>query len=201
MFDFHRVFPSGVTASLDSGWPRPRGSGLHRGADLFTPVGTPVLAVAAGKVVHLQRSVNPTAGIWLVLQHEHGVVTRYLHLSRIAADLKVGSPVRRGQMIAWTGDTSTGTTGAHLHFDIKGPAQVLPMVARAIGEPRGGWGPEQPPWGYSIPVEPWLPVDRYPKRTIDDAAAYGIRLYKGPGVAAKFIIAGLVAYGVYRMLG
>lgn len=200
---FSRPFPPGYVAEIGSGWPRPRASGFHGAADLFTKTGTPVIAVAPGKVIRVQASPSGAAGIWVGLEHDRGVVTRYMHLSK-AADLELGQRVRRGQVIGWSGDTGTASTGPHLHFDIKVPAALLPLVQATVGKPPTGWDPYQAPWGYGIPVEPWLPVDRYTQRTIDDAKRMGIPLERdrrgGLGALAGVALAGFVLWGGYTLL-
>lgn len=197
-----RPFPPGYLAELGSGWWRPRAEHPHYGADLFTKVGTPVLAVAPGKVIRVQASPTGAAGIWVGLEHDRQIVSRYMHLSRVADSLAVGARVRRGQVIGYSGDTGTGSTGPHLHFDLKVPSGLLPEIERAVGKPPTGWSPYQAPWGYGVPVEPWLPVDRYSARTVDDARRYGIPLYKDrpQGFLLKLGLAGFAAWGVYRLL-
>jgi murein DD-endopeptidase MepM/ murein hydrolase activator NlpD len=189
---------------MTSGWWRPRDGHPHYGADLFTPTGTPVLAVAPGKVIRVQRTATgEAAGIWVGLEHDRGLVTRYMHLSAVAPGLAVGQSVRRGQVIGATGESGAGSTGPHLHFDIKAPAALLPSIEAAAGKPATGWSPLQEPWGYGVPAEPWLPVDRYPQRTIDDAKRHGVPLYKdraGLGLAAVALL-GFAAWGAWKLLG
>ena len=202
--DFSRVFPASVTAELSSGWWRPRSGHPHYGADLFTPTGTPVLAPGAGMVTKTQRSSSGAAGIYVVLQHPSGISSRYMHLSQIADELAPGDPIRRGQLLGRSGNTGA-SEGPHLHFDLKAPAALLPAIIAAVGEPSTGWGPLQEPWGYGIPVEPWLPVDRYPQRTIDDAKRYNVPLYQDRAGSAgvfllKVALAGFAAWGANRLL-
>jgi murein DD-endopeptidase MepM/ murein hydrolase activator NlpD len=61
--------------------------------------------------------------VWI--GHEHGVTTRYAHLSEIADGIAVGVPVSKGQVIGYVGvsGTSSGVYGTgqypHLHFEIR----------------------------------------------------------------------------------
>jgi murein DD-endopeptidase MepM/ murein hydrolase activator NlpD len=61
--------------------------------------------------------------VWI--DHGNGLSTRYLHLSRIAAGLKVGSVVKAGDVIAYAGNSGTEEAaaglddGVHLHFEIR----------------------------------------------------------------------------------
>ena len=86
----------------------------HLGTDFDVPVGTPVAAVARGKVVFAQSL--PVRGSAVVLDHGVGVHSTYYHLSRI--DVKPGDIVNRGQPIALSGATGM-VTGPHLHFEVR----------------------------------------------------------------------------------
>lgn len=96
----------------------------HRGIDLAAPMGTPVFAPAAGRVVGISR----TAGYGLMLEIDHGagVVTRYAHLSRTL--VRRGERILKGTPIAAVGSSGL-STGPHLHYEIlvHGSA-VDPMV-------------------------------------------------------------------------
>jgi murein DD-endopeptidase MepM/ murein hydrolase activator NlpD len=85
----------------------------HRGVDLSAPMGTRVVAPAAGTV----RSVGWRLGYGLTveLQHSGGVVTRYAHLR--SAYVHRGDSVAVGTAIAAVG-TSGLSTGPHLHFEV-----------------------------------------------------------------------------------
>ena len=85
----------------------------HYGLDVAGPVGTPVLAAAAGRVT-LAAEFH-FFGKLLVLDHGHGVNTLYAHLS--ALDVREGDEVRQGARIAAMGATGR-VTGPHLHFSL-----------------------------------------------------------------------------------
>ena len=101
--------------------------GYHGGIDIPVPEGTPVLAVAAGKVVHKSPGES-IGGIGLVLQHapeDTGfavwLYTEYKHLAEMPK-LELGARVKRGEAIAISGRTGTesghyGPSGhPHLHL-------------------------------------------------------------------------------------
>jgi hypothetical protein len=79
--------------------------------------------------------------VWI--DHGAGVVTRYAHLSAVAAGLYVGDPVRAGQVVAFIGEsgqieviTAPGTD-LHLHFEIRVGDEFLgeglaPQEARSL---------------------------------------------------------------------
>jgi murein DD-endopeptidase MepM/ murein hydrolase activator NlpD len=97
---------------------------LHRGLDIPAPMGTLVRAPADGTVL----SAGPLGGYGLMLtvDHGHGLITRYAHLSETL--LEAGDPVMRGQAIARTGNSGR-STGPHLHYEtILGGVAVDPLI-------------------------------------------------------------------------
>jgi hypothetical protein len=93
---------------------------FHAGTDYTAPVGTPVHAIADGRVVFAGRAL--TAGNFITLEHTtpSGEVleSRYLHLHRITHGVDVGSFVRQGDIIGEVGQTGLAT-GPHLHFEVR----------------------------------------------------------------------------------
>lgn len=86
----------------------------HNGIDVRAPVGTPVFAVEDGEIIEVTELDN--YGIIIILKHRGGYQTRYAHLNNVA--VKKGDAVKRGQMIAKSGNTGI-STGPHLHFEIR----------------------------------------------------------------------------------
>ena len=109
-------------ARLTSGFgmrfhPILRVSRMHAGVDFPTPVGTPLYATGDGRV----RSVGRQGGYGTVVEIEHplaGKFTRYAHLSRVAEGVRVGAVVRRGQTVAYSGDSGL-STAPHLHYEVR----------------------------------------------------------------------------------
>lgn len=87
----------------------------HLGVDYAAPVGTPVWAPTAGKVVKAEMMRG--SGNTIVLSHTNGLQTRYYHLSRFARGLKVGKHVAQKEVIGFVGTTGL-STGPHLHFSM-----------------------------------------------------------------------------------
>ncbi len=85
----------------------------HRGVDFAAPRGTPVRSVADGKVTFAGRK-GPN-GIMIKISHGPRYGTAYLHLAKISKGLRVGSRVKRGQVIGTVGSTGR-STGPHLDF-------------------------------------------------------------------------------------
>ena len=86
---------------------------FHPGIDVSTPSGTKVQAPADGVVVSC--GVKGAYGNAMVIDHGYGVVTRYAHLSAFA--VKPGQRVRRGDVIAYVGQTGR-STAPHLHYEV-----------------------------------------------------------------------------------
>ena len=85
----------------------------HEGIDVVAPMGAPIVAPAAGRVISAGRERG--YGLSVELDHGNGIVTRYAHASRIM--VAVGDRVTRGQVIASVGNSGL-TTGPHLHYEI-----------------------------------------------------------------------------------
>ncbi|MCE8032731.1 peptidase M23 [Billgrantia tianxiuensis] len=85
----------------------------HRGTDWAMPIGTPVVAPADGRVEKVGN--HPVAGRYIVVRHDNGYRTRYLHLSR--AMVNRGDRVSMGERIALSGNTGR-STGPHLHYEV-----------------------------------------------------------------------------------
>ena len=92
----------------------PRGDRFHAGVDLPAPMGAPVGAAAAGRVVW--AGVRAGWGLVVTLAHSDGVRTMYAHLSRTSVQL--GQHVAAGATIGLVGATGDAT-GPHLHFEVR----------------------------------------------------------------------------------
>lgn len=87
----------------------------HTGVDYAAPAGTPVRAVADGVVTF--RGWGGGGGNTIKIKHAGNLMTGYLHLSRFAKGIAVGSRVTQGQLIGYVGSTGT-STGPHLDYRI-----------------------------------------------------------------------------------
>ena len=97
-----------------------RTQGIHgyNGVDLAAPLGTPVLASAAGEVIVAKGSGwNGGYGSYVVIRHDNGTQTLYSHASSVIVG--VGQHVVQGQVIGYVGATGKAT-GPHVHFEIRG---------------------------------------------------------------------------------
>jgi murein DD-endopeptidase MepM/ murein hydrolase activator NlpD len=104
----------------------------HLGIDYAASSGTPVWAVANGRVMF--RGWLGGLGKCVKIRHENGFESWYGHLSRYPA-LGLGQRVRQKQVIGYVGSTGL-STGPHLHFAlIKNGRLVNPSSMHAASAP------------------------------------------------------------------
>jgi murein DD-endopeptidase MepM/ murein hydrolase activator NlpD len=84
------------------------------GTDYAAPTGTPVHAAGDGRVSFAGRRGG--YGNAIVLDHGNSISTLYGHMSRFAAQLRVGRQVHQGEVIGFVGMTGLAT-GPHLHYE------------------------------------------------------------------------------------
>ncbi len=107
----------------------------HNGIDLAAPLGSDVLAAAAGTVVAAGKSSD--GAVIVRIRHDNGYATLYGHLDP-ALQVSVGQRVSAGQTIGQVGLTGL-TTGPHLHFGLYTSAgtAVDPSLWLAAGNMTG----------------------------------------------------------------
>lgn len=97
---------------------------FHEGTDFSAPVGTKVMATGDGTV--LFSGFEKDYGKKVIIDHGSGYTTVYAHLSK--AVVRQGQHVRRGDIIAFSGNTGL-STGPHLHYEVrKNNIQVNPTA-------------------------------------------------------------------------
>ncbi|NLM37741.1 MAG: M23 family metallopeptidase [Firmicutes bacterium] len=87
---------------------------FHHGIDIPSRIGTPVRATAEGTVTY--AGTRGGYGLLVEINHGNGYRTRYGHNSRLA--VRVGQKVKKGQIIAYVGNTGT-STGPHVHYEVR----------------------------------------------------------------------------------
>ncbi len=87
---------------------------FHAGVDIAADTGTNIRAAYSGTVT--KTGDDETAGLYIYLEHEDGLVTFYCHCSEIL--VSVGDEVLQGETIAKVGQTGSAT-GPHVHFEIR----------------------------------------------------------------------------------
>ena len=87
---------------------------FHKGLDIANRIGTPIVATADGVISYSGK--KGLMGNLLVIDHGHGVVTRYGHVDKL--EIMVGALVKRGQIVARIGNSGR-STGPHLHYEVR----------------------------------------------------------------------------------
>ena len=128
---FTIVFPqeAGVTHFTDS-WGAARSGHRHQGNDLMAPKMTEVYAVADGTVTWIRD--RGTAGRYLVIDHENGWESWYMHLNddnpgtddgragiELGITVREGDHVVAGQHVGFVGDSGNAEgSSSHTHFEL-----------------------------------------------------------------------------------
>jgi murein DD-endopeptidase MepM/ murein hydrolase activator NlpD len=86
---------------------------LHKGLDIATRSGTPIIAPADGLVVFAGREGG--FGNMVIIDHGYGITTRYGHCSSL--ETKLGQKIKRGDVVARVGNTGR-STGPHVHYEV-----------------------------------------------------------------------------------
>jgi len=86
---------------------------FHKGIDMASRIGTPVISPADGLVVSASKQGN--YGKVIVINHGYNMKTRYAHLHKYR--VKKGDLIKRGEIIGEVG-TSGRCTGPHLHYEV-----------------------------------------------------------------------------------
>jgi hypothetical protein len=141
------VFPvvGDVTFTDTFGAPR-SGERTHEGIDILSVGGVkglPVVAAADGVVDWIGSTC-----CYLSIDHGGGWETWYIHLNNdtegtddglgwgIADGITVGTPVAKGQLIGFVGDSGNAEeAGAHLHFEIRTDGVAINAYPYLLGAP------------------------------------------------------------------
>ena len=94
----------------------------HHGVDYAAPVGTPVKSIGAGTII--AKGYQNGGGNFLKVKHNSVYTTTYMHLSKFAKGIQVGSHVQQGEVIAYVGSTGL-STGPHLDFRVHKNGQPI----------------------------------------------------------------------------
>ena len=105
-------WPMDSPVSAPYGYLPERGR-FHAGVDLEAPLGTPIEAAGAGKVIRADWFAG--YGMCVDIEHANGYVTRYGHFSAIW--VKVGDWVSATDWIGACGSTGNSSC-PHLHFEV-----------------------------------------------------------------------------------
>jgi murein DD-endopeptidase MepM/ murein hydrolase activator NlpD len=108
------AWPVPSSHTITSGYGMRPGE-FHKGIDIGTPVGSPIIAVGDGTV--WQAGTASGFGHWIVILHDNGVMSVYGHMYGNGVYVSAGQRVQRGQVIGATGNDGQ-SSGPHLHFAI-----------------------------------------------------------------------------------
>ncbi len=103
---------------------------MHNGIDYAVYEGTPVYATANGRVSDLKY--DRISGLYVKINHGYGYTTLYMHLEK--ALVKKGDEVKKGQLIALSGNTGR-SIGPHLHYEVRVnglPVNPVAFIAHKI---------------------------------------------------------------------
>jgi len=129
-------FAAGTNVRVSQGY---NGGLSHKGlsayaVDFSLPVGTPIYAAREGEVVGVDVSNDLGGGSpvfrpymnYVNIRHSDGTLGNYYHLKFEGSAVKIGDIVKKGQLIAYSGNTGY-TTAPHLHFSV---SKVDPVSMR-----------------------------------------------------------------------
>ena len=158
------AFPVAGKHSFSDDWGAPRSTipgGAHEGNDIFAPMGTPIVAVADGRVYRV--GTRKVSGNRLWLRDEAGYRYFYAHLADFAAAAFNGADVRAGDVIGFVGNTGDAEpTPPHLHFEVHLPdgTAINPFPVITAWDERGdvkpGAAASGPPPGALVVVRDFL---------------------------------------------
>jgi len=87
----------------------------HLGVDYAAPYGTPIRAIASGRII--RKGYRGGYGKSITIRHSKTLKSLYAHMSRYRRGLRVGQRVSKGTIIGYVGSTGR-STGPHLHLGI-----------------------------------------------------------------------------------
>jgi murein DD-endopeptidase MepM/ murein hydrolase activator NlpD len=106
----------------------------HNGVDYGAPAGAPVVSVASGLVSFAGWTGG--GGRTVRVRHSSGYESEYLHLSAIAAGIRVGTRVGQGEHLGNVGSTGLAT-GPHLHYGLRRDGRYVNPITEHQNLPPG----------------------------------------------------------------
>lgn len=128
-FDASWECPVRGARSFADTWGQPRSGGRrHRGTDIMSPRGTPVVASVSGTV---RSSHSAAGGTSYYLAGDDGVTYFGAHLDRLSG---ARGRVAKGTVLGWVGNSGNARgSSTHLHFEMNpgGRGSVNPYAKLA----------------------------------------------------------------------
>jgi murein DD-endopeptidase len=115
-----RAVEGRITDSFDGHKNRKVNPSKNPGTDYGVPAGTPVKAIADGRITGIVSTFTGSGGRMIFQSFANNYNADYLHLSRI--DVVAGQEVKQGQVIGLTGASGMGKEnyyGPHLHLAVR----------------------------------------------------------------------------------
>jgi murein DD-endopeptidase MepM/ murein hydrolase activator NlpD len=82
--------------------------------------------MASAKGVVVDTQFDSKKGTYILIKHNNLFASFYSHLKTVS--VKVGDPLKKGQLIGYSGNSGSFSTGPHLHYEvIKNEKQVDPQ--------------------------------------------------------------------------
>ena len=129
------VFPvKNIMSHFYDDWGEIRGNGkrIHEGIDIRAQKGSPIVAIADGRVNTI--SYSESSGYYIAIDHQNGWLSLYVHLdddingndnlggrdTAFADGIYLGGEVVAGQTIGYVGDSGNADgTVPHVHFEVR----------------------------------------------------------------------------------
>ena len=118
-------FEKGATYRIDQGYNGQFSHQNEKSLDFNLPEGTHILAARGGTVVEVVERHNRHCSSercaeysnHIIIYHEDGTFAMYGHIQQNGARVQAGDQVKKGQLIAQSGNTGW-SKGPHLHFTV-----------------------------------------------------------------------------------
>jgi hypothetical protein len=148
-FNYYPPFPLGLQFPISQGFDN---DATHNepssqyAVDIVMPIGTPILAARAGRVMDMEDDFHGAAqqkhflarSNQIRVLHDDGSMAVYAHLQADSLRVREGVKISRGQWIASSGNTGF-SNGPHLHFVIQiNAGMTLESVPFRFVTPTGG---------------------------------------------------------------
>src|SRR3954468_3657225 len=128
------AFPIAGKHNFSDTYGAPRADTItHVGVDIFADFGTPIVAVADGRLYRVGTLKISGNRLWL--RDKNGNRYFYCHLSDFAAAAYNGADVKAGEIIGFVGSTGDAEqTPPHLHFEVHMPDGAVVNPTRFISK-------------------------------------------------------------------
>lgn len=123
--EYMPTFPPRLFGAGRNGIERTECGAGHCGVDLDGPRGRPLVSVAAGTLVRIERreeGADGRSGRYVRIRHDDGTFTSYMHMDDLAEGLEYGGRITQGQYLGTLGATGIHASAPHLHFSLEIPA-------------------------------------------------------------------------------